>query len=229
MTESSSLVHIVSATGVVCSLVLGPLTCIATLSLSAFFLHQSLTEKFYLSKNSRRIRHFLQTLEPARISQHGQGYRQFLAQKLDQRQRFITRYNKLNAVFSAGSCAYAIGTLAKVGINIAAISGISVITGPIGIGLLTGMYVIGLVLMAISSHQHLIYRQTCKRHRNYEHQDMEVIDRQFLVVVDIIASFFGKNYAPAMVGGICFGGRQAQAEGNNASASTLSRHPKSGR
>ena len=196
LSKSSSLVHIVSATGVVCSLVLGPLTSIATLSLGAFFLHQSLTEKFYLSKNSRRIRHFLQTLDTARISPNGQGYRQFLAQKLDQQQRFITRYNKLNGVFSAGSCAYAIGTLAKVGINIAAISGVSVITGPIGIGLLTGTCVIGLVLMAISSHQHLIHQQTCKRHRNYAHQDMDVIDRQFLVVVDIIASFLKKNYSP---------------------------------
>ena len=196
LAESSSVVHFISAAGVVCSLVLGPLTSIATLSLGAFFLHQSLTEKFSLSKNSRRIRHFLQTLDTASITPHGHAYRIFLTQTLAQQQGFIARYNTLNAFFSAGSCAYAIGTLAKVGINIAAISGVSVIAGPIGIGFLTGMCVIGMVLMAMSSHQHIIHRQTYKQLRNYEHQDMEAVDRQFLVVVDIIANFLMKNDSP---------------------------------
>ena len=183
---SAGLSHLAAGAGFASSMVLAPLASISAVSLGAFFLYQSKLEKRSLKSDKAKIRAFIDGLDESTLSPSAQRYREFLANKLHQREKFITRYDRWNTAFAAGSGAYAAGTLTKTGLSAAAIAGGSVAAGPVGLGILAGVGVLGAASMSLSSHQYFLNHNKHKRYREYEYHDMPSIDRRFLVLVDVL-------------------------------------------
>ena len=183
---SAGLSHLAAGAGFASSMVLAPLASISAVSLGAFFLYQSKLEKRSLKSDKAKIRAFIDSLDESTLSPSAHRYREFLANKLHQREKFITRYDRWNTAFAAGSGAYAAGTLTKTGLSAAAIAGGSIAAGPVGLGILAGVGVLGAAGMSLSSHQYFLNHNKHKRYREYEYHDMPCIDRRFLVLVDVL-------------------------------------------
>lgn len=184
--EAVHLSHLAAGASFVSSMVLGPLASLSAVSLGAFFLYQSKLEKGTLKADIKRIHDFLASLDESTLCPRTQRYAKFLTEKLQQRKEFISRYDGWNTAFATGSGAYAAGTLTKTGLTAAAIAGSSVAAGPVGLGIIAGVGALGAASMSVSSHQYFLHHNKHKRYREYEYQDMPVIDRRFLVIADVL-------------------------------------------
>ena len=184
--EAVHLSHLAAGAGFVSSMVLGPLASISAVSLGAFFLYQSKLEKGALKADIGRIQAFLASLDESTLCPRTQRYAEFLTEKLQQREQFISRYDGWNTAFATGSGAFAASTLTKTGLTAAAIAGSSAAAGPVGLGIIAGVGALGAAGMSVSSHQYFLYHNKHKRYRKYEYQDMPAIDRRFLVIADVL-------------------------------------------
>lgn len=175
-----------AASGMVGTFALGPLAAVSALGLGAYMVDKSATKAKAFAKEKNHTMEAISEALSKDSSERVKDYADFLHQKLDQHERFYNNYRDWNKGFLAGSGIYTMGTLAKVGVVVAASAGAVAIAEPVTLATVIALGALGGAIMGASSHQFLSGHG---RHHRYEHyfkdDDLE-LDRHFVAAADLL-------------------------------------------
>jgi hypothetical protein len=171
--------------GTLGTMVLGPLAATGAVGLAAVMVRKSNQAKsFFNTAFKQTVRRLALLVPRSHPKERINIYKQFLHTKLDQRKTFFHRYARDNRRFLVGCLLYAGSTLGTAGLTAAALLGAGVAIGPLGLGLLIGVGVIGGLVMGRYSFQFLQGHGRQHRYENYAIGDDPELDRHFLSTLE---------------------------------------------